>query len=68
MYLSTRKCVILFQVIFCITMHFVVVKMSHNLVLLINDPSKRGDVKTLTRSSVSLSFQVKVELKLTVSR
>ena len=52
-YLSTRKCVILFQVIFCITMHFVLVKMSRNSVLSIDDPSKKGDVETLAWSSVS---------------
>ena len=27
-----------------IAMHFILVKMSRNLVLLINNPSKRGDV------------------------
>ena len=51
-----------------IAMYFGPVKLSHNSVLLINDPSKRGDVETLTRSSVSLSFQVKMKLKLTASR
>ena len=35
-----------------IVMHFVIVKLSRNLVLLINDPSKRGGMETLTRSSV----------------
>ena len=30
-----------------IAMHFVPIKSSRNPVLLINDPSKRGDVKTL---------------------
>ena len=35
-----------------IAMHFIFIKMSCNLVLLINNPAKRGDVETLTRSSV----------------
>ena len=39
----------------CIVIHFVLVKMSCNSVLLIDDPSKRGDVKTSTQFSVSLS-------------
>ena len=33
-----------------IAMHIILVKISRNSVLLINDPSKRGDVETLTRS------------------
>ena len=61
-YLLTRKFVTLFQVIFCIVMHFVLVKMSRNSMLLINNPSKRGDVETLARSSVSPSSQVKWNL------
>ena len=52
----------------CITMHFIPVKMSRNLVLLINNPSKRGDVETWARSLVSPSSQVKMKLKLTTSR
>ena len=67
-YPSTRKCAILLQVIFCIVMHFILDKMSRNLVLLINNFLKRGDVKTLARSSISLSSQVKMKLKLTASR
>ena len=51
-----------------IAMHLILVKISCNLVLLINNPSKRGDVETLARSSVFPSSQVKVKLKLTVSR
>ena len=67
-YLLTRKFVILFQVI-CIAMHFALVKMSHNSMLLINNPSKRGDVETLTRSSVfSSPPKVKMKRKLTASR
>ena len=65
-YLLTRKFVILFQVIFA--MHFVLIKMSRNSVLLINNLSKKGDVKTLVRSSISPSSQVKMKLKLTSSR
>ena len=49
-------------------MHFILVKISRNLVLLIDNPSKRGDVEILARSSVSLSSQVKIKLKLTASR
>ena len=51
-----------------IAMHLILVKISCNLVLLINNPSKRGDVKTLARSSVSPSSQVKMKLKLTAFR
>ena len=51
-----------------IAMHFVLVELSRNSLLLINDPSKKGDVKTLARSSVFLSPRVKVKLKLTASR
>ena len=35
-----------------IVMHIILIKMSHNSVLLINSPSKRGDVETLARSSI----------------
>ena len=52
----------------CIAMHFILVKMSRNLVLLTNNPSKRDDVETLARSSVFSSSQVKMKLKLTASR
>ena len=38
-----------------IAMHFVLVELSRNSLLLIDDPSKRGDVETLARSSVSPS-------------
>ena len=67
-YLSTRNLIVLFQVIVCIAMHFVLVEMFRNSVLLIDNPSKRGDVETATRSSVFLSSQVKMEFKLTASR
>ena len=43
-------------------------KMFCNSVLLIDNPSKRGDVETAARSSVSPSSQVKMKLKLVVSR
>ena len=44
-----------------IAMYFVLVKLSHNSVLLINDPSKRGDMETLVRSSIFSSSQEKNE-------
>ena len=68
MYLSIRKFFHFISSHICITMHFILAKMSRNLVLLINNSSKRGDVETLAWSSVSLSFQVKVKLKLTASK
>ena len=49
-------------------MHFVLIKMSRNPMLLTNKPSKRGDVETLVRSSVSPSAKVNVKFKLTASR
>ena len=49
-------------------MHFVLIELSRNSLLLIGDPSKKGDVETLTRSSVSASSQVKMKLKLIASR
>ena len=67
-YLLTRNLVILFHVIFVLPCIFILVKVSHNLMLLINNPLKRGDVETLARSSVFPSFQVKMKLKLTASR
>ena len=51
-----------------IVMHFVLIKMSRNSVLLINNLSKRGDMKTWARSLVSPSSQVKVKLKLITSK
>ena len=45
-------------------MHFVLVKLSRNSLLLNDDPSKRGDVKTLARSSISPLPQVKMKFKL----
>ena len=58
-YLLTRKFVILFQVIIALPCILFLLKMSRNLVLLINNPSKREDVETLVRSSVFPSSQVK---------
>ena len=51
-----------------IAMHLILVKISRNSMLLINDPLKRGDVQTLVRSLVFPSPQVKMKLKLAASR
>ena len=51
-----------------IAMHFVSVKLSRNSMLFANNSSKKGDVETLARSSVSLLPQVKMKFKLTTSR
>ena len=51
-----------------IAMHLIFVEMSRNLELLTNNPSKRGDVETLTRSSIFPSSRVKMKLKLTDSK
>ena len=67
-YLLTRKFCHCISSHICIAMHFILIKMFRNLVLLINNLSKRGNVETLTRSSVFPSSQVKVKLKLTTSR
>ena len=61
-YLGTRKFVIFISGRVCIAIHFVLVKMSQNSILLIDHPSKRGDVETLARSSISPSPQVKNEV------
>ena len=68
MHLSTRKSVILFQVILELPCIFVLVKMSRNSMLLTNNPSKIGDVETLARSPISPSPQVKMKFNLTASR
>ena len=52
----------------CIAMHFILIKMSCNLMLLTNNPSKRGDVETWARSSVFPSSRVKMRFNLTASR
>ena len=67
-YLSTRNLVILFQVIVCITMHFIPVKCLAFRYYWSTIPRKRGGMETLARSSVSLSPQVRVKFKLTASR
>ena len=64
MYLSIRKFCHFISSHICIAMHFILVKMFHNLVLLINNPSKRGDMETLVRSSISPPPQVKTKLKI----
>ena len=66
MYLLTRNFV--FQVISVLPCILFLFKMSRNLVLLIDYFSKRGDVETLMRSSVSPSPQVKMKFKLTAFR
>ena len=65
-YLLTRNFV--FQIIFVLPCILFLFKMSRNLVLLIDHPLKRGDVKTLARSSISLSLQAKMKFKLTAFR
>ena len=67
-YLWICNFVILFKVIFVLPCILFLFKMSCNLVLLIDHPSKRGDVKTLAQSSISPSSQVKMKFKLTASR
>ena len=67
-YLGTHKFIILFQVIFVLPCILFSSKCPVIWVLLINNPSKRGDVEILARSSISPSSQVKVKLKLTASR
>ena len=67
-YFSIHKFVIFISSYVCIAMHFVFVELSHNSLLLIDDSSKRDDVETLARSSVSPSSQVKTKLELTASR
>ena len=51
-----------------IAMHFTLIKISCNSVLLINNPSKKGDLEILARSLISPAFQTKVNLKATASR
>ena len=67
-YLLNRNFVIFISSHIYIAMHFILVKISRNLVLLINNPLKIGDVETLARSSVSPPSQVKMKFKLTASR
>ena len=66
-YLSTRNMSFYFKS--CSHCHaFCCVELSRNSLLLINNPSKRGNVETLARSSVSPSPQVNMKFKLTASR
>ena len=52
-----------------IAMHVIFLfEISRDSMLLINNSSKRGDVETEARSSVSPPPQVKTKLKLTASR
>ena len=67
-YLLARNFVILFQVMFALPCILFLFELSRNSLLLINDPSKKGDVKILARSSIFPPPQVKMMLKLTVSR
>ena len=50
MYLSIRKFRHFISSHIHIAMHFILTKMSRNLVLLINNSLKKGDVETLARS------------------
>ena len=67
-YFRTCESVVLFQVVLCITMHFIPVKCLVFRYYWSTIPRKRGDMKTLARSSVSLSPQVKVRFKSTATR
>ena len=67
-YFRTRESVVLLQVVLCITMHFIPVKCLVFRYYWSTIPRKRGGMKTLARSSVSLSSQVKVKFKVTASR
>ena len=53
---------------FSIIMHLGLMEDLGDSELLINNLSKRDDVETLARSSIFLSFQVKMKLKLAASR
>ena len=68
MYLLARNFIILFQIMFALPRILFLFELFRNSLLLINDPSKRGDVETLARSSVSQPPQVKMMLKWTASR
>ena len=59
-YLSTHKFVIFLSHI-CIVMHFILIKLSRNSLLLIDDPLKRGDMEALARSLIFPSSQVRNE-------
>ena len=59
MYLPIRKSCRFISSHNSIAMHFVLIEFSCNSLLLVDNPSKKGDVETLVRSSVSPSPQVK---------
>ena len=67
-YFRTRESVVLFQVVLCITMHFIPVKCLVFQYYWSTIPRKKDGMKTLARSSVSLSPHVKVKFKSIVSR
>ena len=67
-YFRTRESVVLFQVVLCITMHFIPVKCLGFRYYWSTIPRKRGGMETFARSSISLSPQVKVKFKITASR
>ena len=67
-YFRTCESVVLFQVVLCITMHFIPVKCLGFRYYWSTIPRKRDGMETLARSSVSLSPQVKVKFKVTASR
>ena len=67
-YFWTCESVVLFQVVLCITMHFISIKCLVFRYYWSTVPRKRGGMETLARSSVSLSPQVKVKFKVTASR
>ena len=60
-FLLTRNLVVLSQSHVCIVMHFTLIELSRNSSLLIDNPSKKGDVETWARYSVSPSPQVRNE-------
>ena len=67
-FFRTLEYVVLSQVVLCITMHFIPVKCLVFRYYWSTISRKRGGMKTLARSSVSLSPQVRVKFKLTASR
>ena len=67
-YFRTRESVVLFQVVLCITMHFIPIKCLVFRYYWSTILRKRDGMKTLARSSVSLLSQVKVKFKVTASR
>ena len=62
-YFRTREFVDLFQVVLCITMHFIPVKCLEFRDYWLTIPRETGGMETLARSSVSLSPLVRVKFK-----